>query len=97
MPFNNPRSNFNTEQRIRWVHQPLAVDHYGIHATISKDGKVKIEKIADEQSAESKANGELDYDMIEVPASFIFKMAQALKMTRTAEPVASETKEAEEV
>src|SRR5882672_7477252 len=101
MPFNNsPRNtNFNSEQRIRWVHQPLAIDHYGIHATISKDGKVKIEKIADTQSAESKDAGEVDYDEIEVPASLIFKLASALKMTRTAESVSSaisETREVEE-
>ena len=99
MPFNNPRANFSNDQRIRWVHQPLVLDHYGIHATISKDGRVKIEKVADVQSEETKAAGEVDYDEIEVPASFIFKMAQALKMTRTAENVSSsisETKELEE-
>lgn len=96
---NNPRNSNFTEQRIRWVHQPLVIDHYGIHATISKDGKVKIEKIADNQSAESKAAGDVDYDEVEVPASLIFKLAQALKMTRTAEPigVASETEDAERV
>lgn len=87
MPFNQPRIQGQQNQIRRWVHQPLTIEHYGLHAKIQKNGKVIIQKVCDVQSAEAKASGEIEFDELEVPASFIFKLAFALKTTRSAEYV----------
>lgn len=85
--FNTPRMQGQGQQNQirRWVHQPLTIEHYGIHAKIQPNGKVKIQKVADEQSEEAKKSGEVEFDEVELPASFIFKLAFALKTTRRAE------------
>lgn len=59
----------------RYVHQPLTIDHYGIHAKIQENGKVVITGIPDSKSGE--------YDEVEIPASLVFKLATLLKDTRT--------------
>lgn len=59
----------------RYVHQPLTVDHYGIHAKIQENGKVVITGIPDSKTGE--------YDEVEIPASLVFKLATLLKATRT--------------
>lgn len=98
MAFNNPRIQGQQNQIRRWVHQPLTIEHYGIHAKIQKNGKVIIQKVCDIQSEESKKSGEIDFDEVELPASFIFKLAFALKTTRSAEYVnVEQTAETEEV
>lgn len=65
---NTPRTNFK-----RYEHQPLTIDHNGIHAKIQENGKVIITGLHD-------ANDE--YDEVEVPASLIFKLARLLRDTR---------------
>jgi hypothetical protein len=67
----------------RYVHQPLTIEHYGIHATIKANGKVVI-------SGTPVATGkgdEVEYDEVEIPASLIFKLATLLKATRNIEYV----------
>lgn len=74
---NNPSvtSQSNEGMVKRYVHQPLTVDHYGIHAKIQENGKVVITGIPDAKSGE--------YDEVEIPASLVFKLATLLKATRT--------------
>jgi hypothetical protein len=76
---NNPnlRGENNEGSVKRFVHQPLTIEHYGIHATIKENGKVTI------TSAPVNVNGEVEYDEVEIPASLIFKLATLLKATRS--------------
>lgn len=82
---NNP--NLRTEQGEgtvkRYVHQPLTIDHYGIHATIKENGKVVITS-----APETVAGETVEYDEVEIPASLIFKLASLLKATRSIQFVA---------
>ncbi|SRR5260221_6534608 len=76
---NNPGMRDENKEGMvkRYVHQPLTVEHYGIHAAIKENGKVII------SGAPVTVNGEVEYDEVEVPASLIFKLATLLKATRT--------------
>ncbi len=66
------------EQKVkRYVHQPLTIEHYGLHAKIQENGKVKITGIPVKTS-----EGVLEYDEVEIPASLVFKLANSLKLTR---------------
>lgn len=69
---NNPELNSDGQVK-RYVHQPLTIDHYGIHAKIQENGRVVITGIPDKAG---------EYDEVEIPASLVFKLASALKMTR---------------
>jgi hypothetical protein len=73
---NNPevKSESNEGMVKRYVHQPLTIDHYGIHAKIQENGRVLIT---------STINSEGEYDEVEIPASLVFKLATLLKATRT--------------
>ena len=75
---NNPKlSNESNEGMVkRYVHQPLTVEHYGIHASIKENGKVVITSSGEER------DGEFEYDEVEIPASLVFKLATLLKATR---------------
>ncbi len=77
---NNPElRDENNEGKIkRYVHQPLTVEHYGIHAKIQSNGKILITGIPVKDK-----DGVLEYDEVEVPASLIFKLATLLKATRS--------------
>jgi hypothetical protein len=67
------------EQKIkRFVHSPLSVEHNGINAAITENGKVVLSKPA----GKDKDTNETLYDEIEIPASLVFKLAQLLKATR---------------
>jgi hypothetical protein len=79
--FNQPRMTDEQNQgKIRrYVHQPLTIEHYGVHASIHENGKVSISKVADDQPTKD----EVQYDEVEIPASLIFKLASLLKATRT--------------
>jgi hypothetical protein len=69
----------NNENKIRrYVHQPLTVEHYGIHAKIMENGRVLITG-----SPVKAEDGSLEYDEVEIPASLVFKLATLLKATRT--------------
>lgn len=61
----------------RYIHQPLTIDHYGIHAEIKPNGKVRITSVA------TQSGEEVEYDEVEIPASLVFKLATLLKATRT--------------
>jgi hypothetical protein len=76
---NNPNvKTENNEGMVkRYVHQPLHIDHYGIHAQIKENGKVVISSVA------SQSGEEVEYDEVEIPASLVFKLANLLKATRT--------------
>lgn len=94
--FNAPRmtDEQNAGKIRRYVHQPLTIDHYGIHASIHANGKVSISKVADEQENKD----EVQYDEVEIPASLIFKLASLLKATRSITYVSvSELKESDTV
>lgn len=81
---NNPRVDGQNEQNTvkRYVHQPLTIEHYGLHAKIQENGKIIITGIPVKSES-----GDVEYDEIEVPASFIFKIASGLKMTRSQQEV----------
>ncbi len=75
---NSPRFE-NADGKIkRYTHQPLTIEHYGIHAKIQENGKI----ILSSQPEKDTETGELDWDEVEVPASLIFKLANLLKDTR---------------
>jgi hypothetical protein len=76
---NNPNLSSSGESQVkRYVHQPLTIEHYGLHAKIQENGRVLItgQPVKD-------AAGELEYDEVEIPASLVFKLATLLKATRT--------------
>lgn len=65
------------EQKIkRYVHSPLTVEHNGINASITENGKVVLAKVV------ATHGDEVEYDEIEIPASLVFKLASLLKATR---------------
>lgn len=67
----------------RYVHQPLTVEHFGIHAKIQENGKIVI------TGPPVKTNdGEVEFDEVEIPASLVFKLATLLKATRSVKFVA---------
>jgi hypothetical protein len=69
----------NNEGKVkRYVHQPLTIEHYGIHAKIQENGRVVISS-----AGEKGADGMIEYDEVEIPASLVFKLATLLKATRT--------------
>jgi hypothetical protein len=78
---NNPNlSDENNEGKVkRYVHQPLTIEHYGIHAKIQENGKVVISSTG----TPVVGTEEIEYDEVEIPASLIFKLATLLKATRT--------------
>ena len=80
--FNNPRIEDGKVRRF--VHQPVSIDHNGIHAKVQANGKILLNKVAGKDAK----TGEIEYDEIEVPASLIFKLASLLRMTRTVQFVA---------
>lgn len=66
-----------TGQVKRFVHQPLAIEHNGYHAKIHENGRVTI--------TAPPEHGSEEYDEVEIPASLVFKLNYALKMTRREE------------
>lgn len=84
MAFNNRPNmqNENGENTIRrFVHSPLTIEHFGINASITANGRVIISKVA-------RVVGEdVEYDEVEIPASLVFKLASLLKATRKVEYV----------
>lgn len=70
----------NNEGKVkRYTHQPLTVEHYGIHAAIQENGKVKITFAP----TPIKGTDEFEFDEVEIPASLIFKLFTLLKATRS--------------
>lgn len=92
--FNTPRVDENSDGKVRrYVHAPLKIDHYGTSAQIQRNGKIVLSKLAGKH-----ADGTLEYDELEIPASLVFKLASLLKATRTIEYVAlSEIKPGERI
>lgn len=87
---NNPNIAGSENGQIkRYVHQPLAVDHYGIRAQIKSNGKIVISgQPVQVLGKDGKPTGESEYDEVEIPASLVFKLASLLKATRSIEYVA---------
>lgn len=74
-------TNENNEGKVkRYVHQPLVVEHYGIHAKIQENGRVLI---SGQGTLVPGSKDEYEYDEVEIPASLVFKLAMMLKATRT--------------
>ena len=77
---NSPRVNGGTDgpgKVRRYVHAPISIDHFGIHASISEHGRVTISKVA------RTVGEEIEYDEVEVPASLINKLSLLLHATRS--------------
>jgi len=72
------KSENNEGMVKRYVHQPLTVEHYGTHAKIQENGRVVIRS-----AGVPAADGMIEFDEVEIPASLIFKLATLLKATRT--------------
>lgn len=69
--------NDDGEQKIkRYVHSPLTVEHNGINASITENGKVILAKVV------RQVGEDVEYEEIEIPASLVFKLASLLKATR---------------
>lgn len=79
---NNPKleDEHGEDKMKRYVHQPMSVEHYGIHAKIQENGRVLIRGIA---TPIAGTKDEVEYDEVEIPASLVFKLAMLLKATRT--------------
>jgi|SRR6266852_6144474 len=79
---NNPElKDENNIGRIkRYVHQPLTIEYYGLHAKIQENGHVIIRSAGHDVKG---SDGDYEYDEVEVPAGLIFKLATLLKDTRT--------------
>jgi len=68
--------------RVVYVHQPLTIEHFGIHAKIQENGKILITS-----AGEKNEVGEIEYDEVEIPASLVFKLANLLRDTRTVKQI----------
>jgi hypothetical protein len=64
----------------RYIHQPLTIEHYGIHAKIQENGRVVISSAG---TPVKGSDSEIEFDEVEIPASLVFKLATLLKATRT--------------
>jgi hypothetical protein len=62
----------------QYTHQPLTIEHYGIHAKIQENGKIVLTS-----GVTINSEGTEEFDEITIPASLVFKLASALKMTRS--------------
>ena len=78
---NNPELKDDEGRVKRYVHQPLTIEHYGLHAKIQENGRVVITSPGIQVPGGAK--DEFEYDEVEIPASLIFKLATLLKATRT--------------
>lgn len=74
------KDEHNVGKVKRYVHQPLAFDHFNIHVKIQENGRVLISSTG---TPVPGTKDEVEYDEIEVPASLIFKLANLLEVTRT--------------
>lgn len=60
----------------RYSHSPLTIEHHGINASITENGRVILSKVA-------KVEGDMvEYDEVEIPASLVFKLSDLLRATR---------------
>src|SRR5262245_6829912 len=75
------RANDGEHRIRRYVHSPLTVEHQGINAAITANGKIVLSKVA------KVVGDEVEYDELEIPASLVFKLASLLKATRKVEYV----------
>jgi len=78
---NNPQlKGDDNEGKIKvYSHQQVTIEHYGFHATIKENGKVKLIS----PGTRVAGTDDYDYDEIEIPASLVFKLAMMLRATRT--------------
>ena len=66
---------------LRYVHQPLTIEHHGTNITIKENGQVMLSKVI---GPDPDNSGENMVDEIQVSASLIFKTAGYLRDTRKA-------------
>jgi hypothetical protein len=76
---NNPGMTNEQGQEVKKVykHQPLTFDHYGIQCSIKENGKITLTT-----GVHTDKDGIEDWDEITIPASLVFKLVQAIQMTR---------------
>ena len=72
------KTNENENKIRRYTHTPLAIEHYGITASIQANGRIIITKHVSSSD---------EVDEVEIPASLVFKLASLLKATRKVEYV----------
>ena len=82
---NNPgmKNEAGEWQNKRYSHQPLEGNHFGIQWQIKESGKVLIKS----KPVPVLGTDEVEFDEVEIPASLIFKLKDALNMTRKVEMV----------
>jgi hypothetical protein len=68
--------------KVIYVHQPLTIEHFGIHAKIQENGRILLSS-PPETDPETK---EIYINEVEIPASLVFKLANLLRDTRTVKP-----------
>jgi hypothetical protein len=93
---NNPDLRNEQGQEVKKVfrHQPLTFDHYGIQCSIKENGKITLRSVPTPVAG----TNEVEYDEVTIPASLVFKLVQAIQMTRKIEHVAvNEIKSDDEV
>jgi len=79
--FNQPR--MTNAPRRRWVHSPITIEHRGVTASITEDGKVILKgAVVPVIGPDGKPTEEVEYDEVEVSANLIFKLANLLHDTR---------------
>ena len=85
---NNPGLTDEQGRSGHWSHQPLTINHLGIQASIREDGKIVIRSVP----VNVAGSDEVEYDEIEVPAAFVFKLAGLLKATRSIQFISIENR-----
>jgi hypothetical protein len=82
---NNPgiKSESGEWMKKEYTHQPLTIDHFGIQAQIKENGRILIKG----RPTPVPGTDEVEYDEVEIPASLVFKLASALRLTRKEEMV----------
>lgn len=80
--FNSPTVPGGENVRRRWVHSPITIEHRGVNASITEDGKVIFKSAGEPVMVDGKPTNEIEYDEVEVSANLIFKVAELLHATR---------------
>lgn len=68
----------NTNKVRKYVHQPLTIEHYGIHAAIRENGSVLISA-----GISTNTDGTEDFDEVEIQNQLVFELGSLLRATRT--------------
>lgn len=59
----------------RYVHSPITVEHNGINASITENGRVILAK------AVPQTNGDMSIEKFDIPAGLVYKLSNLLSAT----------------